>query len=277
MQYSGKTDEYLQISTIDIHNCSLLKESQQSELSLLWFEEDGNELIIDAQSYEFKKNHIICLTEFHKLEVKLISKARLLRFNRSFYCVLKHDNEVSCKGVLYYGSSKLPILELKPIDIETLGTVWKMFIIEMNSKDNLQLEMLQMMLKRVIILCTRIYKNQHDFEKLNSKQVTLVREFNFLVEKFFRQKHTVAEYADLLNKSPKTLTNLFKKLANKSPLQFIQERKMLEARRLLRYTDRAVKDIAYELGYIDIQTFSRFFKRNQGLSPSKFRTIEKVK
>ena len=184
---------------------------------------------------------------------------------------------MSCKGVLYYGSSKLPILELKPIDIETLGTVWKMFIIEMNSKDNLQLEMLQMMLKRVIILCTRIYKNQHDFEKLNSKQVTLVREFNFLVEKFFRQKHTVAEYADLLNKSPKTLTNLFKKLANKSPLQFIQERKMLEARRLLRYTDRAVKDIAYELGYIDIQTFSRFFKRNQGLSPSKFRTIEKVK
>ena len=46
---------------------------------------------------------------------------------------------------------------------------------------------------------------------------------------------------------------------------------MLEARRLLRYTDMQIKVIAYEIGYDDIQAFSRFFKKQEGISPSEFR------
>lgn len=141
----------------------------------------------------------------------------------------------------------------------------------MVSKDNLQLEMLQMMLKRILILCTRIYKNQLDYQQIEEKQIDLIREFNFLVEQHFRTKHSVEEYALLLYKSPKTLANLFKKTGNKTPSQFIQSRIMLEARRLLRYTDKSISEIAYEIGYEDIQSFSRFFKKQEGESPSDFR------
>jgi AraC-like DNA-binding protein len=52
----------------------------------------------------------------------------------------------------------------------------------------------------------------------------------------------------MLNKSPKTLSNLFKKYNEKSPLQIIQDRTILEARRLLRYSDKSIKEIAYEIG-----------------------------
>jgi AraC-like DNA-binding protein len=133
------------------------------------------------------------------------------------------------------------------------------------------MEMLQMMLKRYLILCTRLYKQQHHLLAIEASSMDIIREFNYLVENHFKTKHTVAEYADLLNKSPKTLSNLFAKLGSKSPLSFIQDRKMLEAKRMLRYSDKAVKEIAYELGYEDIQTFSRFFKNNEGLSPSEFK------
>ena len=93
-----------------------------------------------------------------------------------------------------------------------------MFQIEMQSKDDLQLEMLQMMLKRFIILCTRIYKSQMNLTKLEFKKVDIVREFQFLVEQHFKTKHSVQEYADLLNKSVKTLANTFSKVSDKSPL-----------------------------------------------------------
>ena len=142
----------------------------------------------------------------------------------------------------------------------------------MVSKDNLQLEMLQMMLKRFLILCTRIYKTQENFNAINNKQVDLVREFNFLVEQHFKDKHSVAEYATILNKSPKTISNLFGKISDKSPLQIIQNRIMIEVRRMLRYTDMPVSEIGYEVGYQDIQSFSRFFKKHEGISPSEFRT-----
>ena len=145
-----------------------------------------------------------------------------------------------------------------------------MFSIEMKFKDNLQIGMLQMMLKRYLILCTRLYKEQfHLPEEIQSTD--LIREFNFLVEKHFKSKHTVVEYADLLNKSPKTVSNTFSKINSKSPLQYIQDRRMIEARRLLMYSDSHIKEIAVEIGFEDVQTFSRFFKKQEGISPSEYR------
>jgi AraC-like DNA-binding protein len=46
---------------------------------------------------------------------------------------------------------------------------------------------------------------------------------------------------------------------------------MLEARRLLQYSELSIKSISYEIGFEDIQTFSRFFKKNEGVSPSEYR------
>jgi len=99
-----------------------------------------------------------------------------------------------------------------------------------------------------------------------------VREYNFLVETHFRTKHSVEEYASLLNKSPKTLSNLFGKIHNQTPLQMIQGRIMLEAKRLLKYSDKNISEIADEIGFLDLQSFSRFFKKHQSLSPSDFRS-----
>ena len=202
-----------------------------------------------------------------------------MRFNRPFFCILDHDSEVGCKGVLYYGAARLPILFPDKMELEILETAWKMAALEFAMKDDLQLEMLQMMLKRTLILCTRIYNkqgnNQDKTHPINPKQSDLLREFNYLVEVHFRSKHTVADYAELLFKSPKTLSNTFKKLGLKSPIQLIQERLQLEARRLLSYTEKDISLISDELGFNDIQSFSRFFKNQEGCSPTEYRLSKK--
>ncbi|TRX61869.1 hypothetical protein FNH22_03580 [Fulvivirga sp. M361] len=180
------------------------------------------------------------LTEFHTIKIISTKRIRFLRFNRPFYCVLDHDDEVSCKGVLFFGASQLPVITLPEEEIKKFEILWEMFSIEMESNDNLQIDMLQMMLKRYLILCTRLFKQQTQYPE-DKKEVDIVRQFNFLVEQHFRSKHTVAEYSGLLNRSPKTLSNLFSKLGSKTPLQFIQDRIMLEARRLLRYSELQIQ------------------------------------
>jgi hypothetical protein len=77
-----------------------------------------------------------------------------------------------------------------------------MFTIEMVSKDDLQNDMLQMMLKRLLILCTRVYKEQTELTTFD-KAIDIVREYNHLVESNFKTKHQVADYAEMLNKVPK--------------------------------------------------------------------------
>ena len=271
MKYSGKNGEFFEVLTVGEDNQDVLKAAANHELSLLWFTSDANRLRIDSVPFVFNANQIICLTEFHKVEITEIHEVKLLKFNKPFYCILDHDSEVGCKGVLYYGSSAFPVIDIPEHEEEILDAVWKVLAMEMNSRDSLQLEMLQMMLKRILILCTRIYKTQINYEVLNNTSLDLVREFNYLVEQHFREKHSVVDYANLLNKAPKTLSNLFKKIGNKTPLQFIQSRLLLEAHRLLRHSDKSISEIGYELGFSDIQSFSRFFKKREGTSPIDYR------
>lgn len=271
MQYEGRNNEYFAVLNITTTNQEYLKSSRESELSLLWFAADGNEFVVDSVTYHPKKNEIICLTEFHQVEIVKLSQARLLKFNRPFYCVLDHDSEVGCKGILYYGADQLPIVKPDTPDLEILETVWKMLCIEMVSKDNLQLEMLQMMLKRMLILCTRIFKSQLNFNQLDRGNTDLIRDFNFLVEKNFLEKYKVSDYAPLMNKTAKSLSNAFKKLGGKTPLEIIQNRRILEARRLLRHSDKSISEVGYELGFNDVQTFSRFFKNKMNISPKDFK------
>lgn len=270
MEFQGKNKEYIQITTIDGNNCQKLTELKRSELALLWFKSDDNVIKVDNVSYTLNTNQIMSLTEFHRVEPVQTNQLLLIKWNRDFYCIVDHDSEVSCKGILYYGASSVPVIAPSKEDIEILETVLKMFCIEMHSKDNLQLEMLQMMLKRTLILCTRIYKTHH-LKTDSTSNIDVIREYNYLVEQHYKEKHSVNEYAELLNKSPKTLSNVFKKHGQTSPLRFIQNRIMLEARRLLIYSDLTVSEIAYELGFSEIHAFSRFFKGQEGCSPQNFR------
>lgn len=269
MKFIGSNDEYFDLRTIRGNN--RIEKARQSELTLLWFMTDGNKLRIDSVEHTFNKYDIVCLTHFHYVEVIELHEAKLLRWNKHFYCVLNHDSEVGCKGVLFYGATALPVIMPSSQDLDTLTTVWKMLEQEMVSYDNLQQEMLQMMLKRILILCARIYKTQENYSSIEHSNVDIIREYNYLVEQYFKEKHTVKEYAGLLNKSPKTLSNLFKKIGDKSPLQFIHERKILEARRLLSYTDKHVSEISYDLGFSEVQAFSRFFKKHESISPIEFK------
>ena len=128
-----------------------------------------------------------------------------------------------------------------------------------------------MLLKRLIIVLTRLAKTQHLKEQPQTDEYDLVRQFNLLVEKHYKEFKQVQDYADLLYKSPKTLSNLFGKYSDKTPLQVIRERVATEAKRLLRFTDKPVAEIGYELGYPESAHFGRFFKQVEGISPGAYR------
>ncbi len=80
-------------------------------------------------------------------------------------------------------------------------------------------------------------------------------------------------YAGLLNKSPKTISNIFSLFSKKTPLQVIQERIILEAKRLLYYTDKSIKEIAHHLGFEDAAHFSKFFKNCTSQNPSELKKV----
>ncbi|WNJ17004.1 helix-turn-helix domain-containing protein [Pontibacter sp. G13] len=192
-------------------------------------------------------------------------------FNRAFYCILDHDEEVSCNGIIFFGTQSVPIISLDMDHHRKMDLLYQVFEDELQTRDNIQGEMLQMLLKRLIILITRLAKEQATLHTFSPNQVDLIRQYNLLVDQHFREKRQVKDYADLLHRSPKTLSNLFAQYNQETPLQVIHNRIMLEAKRLLIGTDFTAKEIGYELGFEDSAHFSKMFKKTYGLSPSAFR------
>ena len=123
----------------------------------------------------------------------------------------------------------------------------------------------------LIILVTRIAKEQSIQPPMEEQDFDIVRRYNIAVENHYKSKHQVQDYADMLSKSPKTLSNLFALYNHKSPLQIIHERITLEAKRLLIFTEKPTKEIAFELGFEEVAHFSRLFKKVVGNSPTEFK------
>lgn len=96
--------------------------------------------------------------------------------------------------------------------------------------------------------------------------------FSQLIEAAFIHQPPLDYYADKLGISVAHLNALCRQLTNQSALMLIHARLGLEARRHLIYTSMPVKDIAEALGFSDPAYFTRFFKRQTGLSPAAFRT-----
>lgn len=99
----------------------------------------------------------------------------------------------------------------------------------------------------------------------------LVYSFNKLVENHYTQVHQVKEYAELLGESPVLLNRAVKSLTGKTASELIVERLILEAKRLLLYSDLSNKEIAYKLNYEDPSYFARIFRKKTGNTPTEFR------
>lgn len=103
-------------------------------------------------------------------------------------------------------------------------------------------------------------------------QYDLFRKFKIAVEHNYKTKHGVQDYAIHLKTQARTLNAVSRRYANKSALEMIQERIVLEAKRRLFHDSTSIKELGYELGFDDPAYFTRFFKKNVGRAPQHFKT-----
>jgi len=101
----------------------------------------------------------------------------------------------------------------------------------------------------------------------------LLSEFRNLVNNRFVELKTPKGIAQVLNITPNYLNAICKEIYNKTVSEIIQERVILEAKRLLAHSGLNVSEITYKLGFKDNSYFGRYFKKMVGVPPEKFRII----
>lgn len=238
----------------------------------IWVRSGSVSLKVDHQPMTLETNDVISLSHIQHLDFcEVNGEYLMLLFNSNFYCIYGNDHEVSCSGFLFNGSSEIIRFALRDCEYAILNEIAEDMEHEFSVRDNLQEEMLRILLKRFIIECTRIARQRLEISPDKEYSFEVVRQFYNLVDEHYKQKKQVQDYAELLNKSPKTLSNIFSICKLPSPLRVIHERVAAEAKRLLLYSDKSIKEIAYILGFDDQATFSRFFKKMTGKSAVEYK------
>jgi AraC-like DNA-binding protein len=106
---------------------------------------------------------------------------------------------------------------------------------------------------------------------INNRLATIAALFKSLLSANYQSLKRPSEYASRLNLSPAYLNEAIKKTAGLSVGDCIRNEIVLQAKRLLFYTNLSVKEIAYSLGYDDYAYFTRLFTKSAGVSPTQFK------
>ncbi|UOQ73055.1 helix-turn-helix domain-containing protein [Hymenobacter cellulosilyticus] len=176
--------------------------------------------------------------------------------------------------------AQLPLLQnprnghellLTPADVAFVEDTLARLEAEYHRPGQWQQPMLTAYLTVLLTYLSRLYTEQFPSTEPSADQL-LVQKFRARIEEGFRERHEVGAYAALLHISAGHLSELVKAQSGKPAIAHIQERLVLEARRLLFHSEQSVKEIAFDLGFADASYFSRFFKRETGLTPAEYRS-----
>ena len=243
--------------------------------SLIWVKEGNGKLKTDFSEYNFGPDSLFSFTPYQPfMFLSNLIKGIAIYFHADFFCIHKHQTEVTCNGVIFNNIYQMPFIKIDEILQNTLNKLIEQIKSEMQNPGLAQYELLISYMKIFLISASRSKMEQQPEalqSKKSNKEPVILQDLKESIEKDFKSKHTPNDYAVLLNISPNALAKITKKHFNKTLTNLIAERIIIEAKRELYLTNKSVKAIAYELGYNDEYYFSRLFKKNTDISPQVYR------
>lgn len=228
-------------------------------------------LYIDHHKCPLKKGSVIFTKpgQVRKWECTKTPKGFALIFEEEFLCSFFNDSKFIRNLSCFQGNAPEAHIILPANDLGQAEGILNNISAEINFNIDFDNHMLRALLYQLIIWLDRNFKTKVGItEKPVSRYIS---EFTELVDIKFHEQHQVCYYADKLNITSGHLNDVIKKEMNTSAKQFIQNRILLEAKRLLSYTDLSVTEISWKLGYTDSSYFVRLFKKQAGITPSRFR------
>lgn len=230
---------------------------------------------INLTNYECSGSTILFLTPYQQFKWLDANKTelKLIQFHGDYYCIEYHKNMISCNGILFNNIYEKPFFNVnKSYYDEIVNTIEKM---DNEIHNEIVSPFTDSIVKSYLQLILSISSKEKSKYLIDLKPNELPNKdlvyFQDLLEKHYKTERSIAFYAAEFSLSTDAFSKKVKKQFSKSPSQLINERVILEAKKLLHLTYKSIKEIAQELNFEDEFYFSRYFKKNVGVSPSSYR------
>lgn len=229
---------------------------------------------IDFQHYTIQPNTIFFLSpgQIHELNLSQDVKGFILLFTSAFYHFNKTDPHKLFELPFFYNLSQEtpPIYLESTAEILSITNLFQQAIAEHNQYLPDRDEAIRALLDLILIQCKRMYPLSAQDERTDKGKI-MVKRFKQLIEEKCKENLSVKEYAHLLAVTPNHLSETVKNVTGRTSTDLINDRMIMEIKRLLKHTDLGISEIAYQLNFADQSYFSKYFKKLTHLSPLSYR------
>jgi AraC family transcriptional regulator, transcriptional activator of pobA len=240
---------------------------------ILWFQKGSPTHLVDFNPVKIKPNTLLFLNKdtVHHFDRKGNFDGKAILFTDSFFCKTEADTKFLRSSILFndlFSISQLQPQNSSPLFSDLLHQMETELI---NAKDNSQSDILQNQLHNFLLHADRERRKRNFNELKKGVDLDYVMLFKDLLENQFCKQKLVGNYAAQLRVTEKRLNMATSKILDKSPKQMIDERIVLEAKRLLAHTHESVKEIGFALGFDEPTNFIKYFRKHHHSTPVEFR------
>lgn len=222
---------------------------------------------IDFNSYPVYSNAIFLMTpgQVHWWKLSDDTDGYIIFFTKAFYQMQMRESNLM-QFPFYHSLTASPAI--KSEKDEVINFTFTQMLQAFGSSDKPNLRLLRTYLDLLLLQLGKYSTAENITPEGNTLKL---RRLEQLIEKNFRTLKQPGNYADLMNLSPSYLNNICTENLNKTLTELIQQRIILEAKRLLAYSDMNVNEVATKLNYDNTSYFVRLFKKNTGTTPEEFK------
>lgn len=241
---------------------------------ILWFRKPAK-LVVDFLPLDVVPGTLVFLTSdtVHQFTEKACFDCKGIMFSEQFF--VRSDADIRFLRTSNLFNSLLPVTYLKPSVSD--GRPFAGLIAQMESelkaeRDAFQNEILKNLLHNFLLYCERSLNAQPRYEVLrNEPALDYLIKFKELVDAHYRSHKQVSYYASELNMIQRRLAIATAKAFGKTPKQLIDDRLMLEAKRMLAHSMDSVKEVGFSIGFEEPTNFTKYFRKHSGITPAEFR------
>jgi len=262
-------NSFLQFKDLDVQSIDIViqragdvifKPHKSDFYKIFYFESGSGRMNIDFKSHEIAANKIIYISQepVYWLENVEDVKGIIIMFSADFV------HQLSSLYLPYF------ICELEDNQwCDSIKSLLDLIFKEFNKQQSDSHQLQEYFLNALLLYLNRSLlpvdiSNQHDYQ--------LYFKFREHVDQSFAEKKQISDYCSLLAISERKLHRLSKKFSGKSPGKIIEERIVLEAKRLLSYTKLRNNEISDQLSFSDDSYFVKFFRKHTEMTPRLFQT-----
>ena len=277
-----KRNAELQIEVVALHSLSnlniehLAKPHRTDFYHIFLFENCQPVHFVDFEPIPIEPYSLLFISKdrVHQFDQLLKYEGSILIFTDDFFCTSESDTKYLRSSILFNDIADKPTIKLTKTEFEKYRNICDSITEELSLPiDKSKPVLLKNFLHNFLLLAEREKRNQgfSDLKKGADLDYTLF--FRDLVESNYTKLKSVSDYAKLIFVSEKRLALATTKVLGKSPKEIINDRILLETKRLLIHTHLSIKEIGQELGFEDPAYFVRYFKKQTSTTPVEFREM----